>query len=211
MNRARISRLLSLTALSVLGVVLSSSIIWAQTPPPADTLKVNYFSNAGQILPQAVDAPYGVAPDATVYVSNPGTSGGNICAMIYVLDPFQELRECCGCSLSPDALLTLSVNDSLTSNSNPPALLTTGTFKIVSSAGAPTCNPAKPKPTPAIRAWGTHIQNVSTVPGLFITTETDFQDATLSTAEVTKLASLCGSILTNSSGYGLCSCGSGDQ
>src|ERR1039457_4295211 len=145
MNRTRISRLLSLTALAVIGVLFSSSVIWAQTAPPADTLKVNYFSNA--------NLGY---PSATVYVSDPGTNApANICAMIYVVDPGQELRECCGCMITPDGLLTLSVDWDLTRNSNTPGALNNGTIKIVSSTGAPTCNPSKPVPTATVRAWGT--------------------------------------------------------
>jgi len=198
MNRTRISPMLTLIALAILGVVLSPSVVWAQTPPPADTFKVNYFSNANTA---------GV-PDATVYVTNPGTSGGNICAMIYVLDPNQELLECCGCSLSPDSLRTISVNANLTANPLTREVLTSGSIKVVSSSGAPTCNPAKPVPTPAVRAWGTHIQAPAGF-GPYVT-ETDFQDATLSTAEVTHLAGLCKSIIGNASGYGICTCGTGD-
>src|ERR1039458_8611217 len=175
MNRTRISRLLSLTALAVIGVLFSSSVIWAQTAPPADTLKVNYFSNA--------NLGY---PSATVYVSDPGTNApASICAMIYVVDPSQELRECCGCAITPDGLLTLSVDGNLTSNSNTPGSLTSGTIKIISSAGAPTCNPAKIVPTPAVRAWGTHIQTNG------VLTETIAQDATLSSSEVNHLAAMC--------------------
>jgi len=208
MNRTRISRLLSLTALAVIGVVFSSSVIWAQTQttpappaaPPADTLKVNYFTYANTSGVQ----------DATLYISNPGTNApASICAMIYVVDPFQEVRECCGCSLSPDSLRTISINE-LTSNSNTPGPLPTGTIEIISSSGAPSCNPSKTNPTPAVRAWATHIQAVSTVPGLYITTETDSQDATLSTWKLTHLKTMCSAILTNSSGYGVCSCGTGD-
>jgi hypothetical protein len=198
MNRTRISRLLTLTALAVLGVVLSSSMIWAQTPPPADTFKVNYFSNANTA---------GV-PDGTVYLTNPGTSGGNICAMIYVLDPNQELLECCGCSLTPDSLRTISVNNNLTNNPLTREVLTFGSIKVISSSGAPTCNPSKPVPTPAVRGWGTHIQ----LPAGFgpYVTETDSQDATLSSAEVSHLAGICKTILSNASGYGICTCGTGD-
>ncbi|MGA2588887.1 MAG: hypothetical protein ABSH32_03135 [Bryobacteraceae bacterium] len=207
MNRTRISRLLTLTALAVLGVVLSSSIIWAQATPPAviwppttplaDTFKVTYFSNANTA---------GV-PDGTVYLTNPGTSGGSICAMIYVLDPNQELLQCCGCSLTPDSLSTISVNNNLTRSPLVPEVLTFGTIKIISSSGAPTCNPSKPVPTPAVRGWGTHIQ-IPTGFGPYVT-ETDFQDATLSSTEVSHLASLCKSILDNASGYGICTCGTG--
>src|ERR1039457_1084925 len=174
MNRTRISRLLSLTALAVIGVLFSSSVIWAQTAPPADTLKVNYFSNA--------NLGY---PSATVYVSDPG----------------QELRECCGCMITPDGLLTLSVDWDLTRNSNTPGALNNGTIKIVSSTGSPTCNPSKPVPTATVRAWGTHIQTNG------VLTESAALDAPLSTNEVTKLGALCGSIMRNSSGYGICTCG----
>ncbi|MGA2590747.1 MAG: hypothetical protein ABSH32_12585 [Bryobacteraceae bacterium] len=197
MNRIRTSRLLFLTAFAVIGVVLSSGIVWAQTPPPTDTFKVNYFSNAN------TDG----APDATVYLTNPGTSGGNICAMIYVLDPNQELLECCGCSLSPDSLLRLSVNGNLTANPLTREVLTFGSIKIISSTGAPTCKPSNPVPTPAIRGWGTHIQ-LPVGFGPYVT-ETDFQDATLSTTEETHLKNLCGTILSNASGYGICTCGGG--
>jgi hypothetical protein len=191
MNRTRISRLLSLTALAVIGVLFSSSVIWAQTAPPADTLKVNYFSNA--------NLGY---PSATVYVSDPGTNApANICAMIYVVDPAQELRECCGCMITPDGLLTLSVDWDLTRNSNTPGALNNGTIKIVSSTGSPTCNPSKPVPTATVRAWGTHIQTNG------VLTESEALDAPLSTNEVTKLGALCGSIMRNSSGYGVCTCG----
>lgn len=190
MNQTRASRILTGTALAILGVIVSPSLMRAQTPPPADTLKVNYFSNANMGY-----------PSATVYVSNPGTSGGNICAMIYVVDPSQELRECCGCAITPDGLLTLSVDSNLTSNSNTPAPLNNGTIKIVSSTGAPTCNPAHLTPTPAVRAWGTHIQTGG------VLTETDAQDATLSSSEVTRLSQRCAGILVNSSGYGVCTCG----
>ena len=198
MDRTRVLRLLTLTALTVFAVVLATGITWAQTPPPADTFKVNYFSNAHTAG----------APDGTVYLSNPGTSGGTICAMVYVINPSQELLECCGCAITPDGLRTLSINNNLTSNPLTPETLTSGTIKVISSAGAPTCNPGKPVPTPAIRAWATHIQPPTGF-GPFVT-ETEFLDATLSSYEITHVSNLCKSIQANGSGYGVCSCGVGD-
>ena len=67
------------------------------------------------------------APDATVRITNPGTSigidddtapvtNGNLCAMIYVFDNDQQMTECCGCLTTPDGLRTLSVTKDLTSN-----------------------------------------------------------------------------------------------
>jgi len=189
---ARVSRLLTITYLAVLGALLSSGLIRAQAPA-ADTFKTNYFSNA--------NSGY---PSQTVYVSNPGTSGGNICALIYVFDQSQELRECCGCPISADGLLTLSVDSNLTSNPATPAPLTRGTIDIVASKGG-NCNPATGfSPTPSIRAWATHIQApVGSGPYL---TEADFQNATLSSYEEGLLRSKCEGILANESGYGVCTC-----
>ncbi|MGA2580595.1 MAG: hypothetical protein ABSH24_31765 [Bryobacteraceae bacterium] len=196
MNQTRTSRLLTLTALAVLGAVFSSSVIWAQTTPPADTYKVNYFSNANTA---------GV-PDETVQITNPGSTGGSVCALIYVTNPSQEVLECCACSITENGLLTLSVNGNLTANSLTPEAITAGTIHVISSS---TCNAAKPTPVSGgVRAWGTHIQMPAgaTAPTI---TETDFLDATLSSAEESKLGTLCGSFISNGSGFGICNCGLG--
>ncbi len=103
------TRLLTFFAIAILAA-LSVGLSWAQSPaaaPAADTLEVNYFVNANT----------GGAPDGTVQIDNPGTSGpGNICAEIYVFYPDEEMTECCGCTLTPDDLRTLSINVNLTSN-----------------------------------------------------------------------------------------------
>jgi hypothetical protein len=112
-----------------------AAILSAQT----DTFKVGYYSNAGE------------TPDGTVRITNVGTNittpgSGNVCALIYVFEPDQQMAECCGCLITPDGLLTLSINANLTDNPLTPVTLTTGAIKIVSSAGG-ACNAAKPVPT----------------------------------------------------------------
>jgi hypothetical protein len=167
---------------------------WGQAPP-VDTLKVDYFSNAHT-------DDYA---DATVRITNPGTNGGNLCASIYVFDTAQEMSECCSCFLTPDGLTTLSVNNNLTSNPLTGVILSTGVIKIVSSLpSAGVCPLPALVPTAGVRAWATHIQTGG------IITETASQDATLSSAEVTRLEGGCRSILTVGSGKGICSCGTGD-
>jgi len=167
------------------------------TPPPADTLKVDYFANANTAG----------APDATLRITNPGTSGTGLCAAIFVFDVFQEMSECCSCYVSPDGLRTLSVNGDLTSNPLTGVTLNTGVIKIVSTrANGTTCpNPTSVTPTPAIRAWATHIQNAN-----FTVTETASQDATLSYTEQVGLQNQCHAIHLDGSGSGICSCGTGD-
>ena len=188
--------------LTLLVVLVGCAIILrAQTTYP-DTFKVNYFSNVGT----------GLAP-AQVRMTNVGTSGGNICADIYVFQPDQELAECCSCQLSPDGLRTLGIGplggdiaaNPLTGQ-DPPFL--NGFIEIVSSSGA--CSnsglplPVSPKPIPGLRAWATHLNG----PGLV--TETAFSDAELSAAELSSLGRKCAGIKELGSGHGVCSCGSGD-
>jgi hypothetical protein len=180
-----------------LTLALCAGTAAAQATPPADTLKVDYFSNAHTTG----------APDGTLRLTNPGTAPGNVCANIFVFDPFQELSECCSCFLSPDGLRTLSVNTDLTSNPLTGVQLTTGVIKIVSTTlTAGTCPlPTNLNPIPAVRAWETHIQNAG-----FAETETASSDATLSTGEVTRLKAECNAVRIVGSGSGICSCGTGD-
>jgi len=166
------------------------------TALPPDLLKVNYFSNANTAG----------APDGTVRMTDPGTSPGNICAQIYVFDPYQEMAECCACLLTPDGLKTLSVNVDLTSNPLTGVTLNNGTVSVVSGVPLPgnQCSPLNPYVEPAIRAWGTHIQN-----GAFAITETAYSDVQLSQANDSLLIE-CYAIQLDGSGHGTCSCGSGD-
>ncbi len=191
----------SVFVVCTLALALCTSSLWAATTPPADVLKVDYFANANT----------SGAPDGTVRIDNPGTSGGALCAAIFVFDVDEEMSECCSCYVSPDGLRALSVNADLTSNPLTGASLTGGVIKIVSTTvgAGKTCpnpvNAASLVPTPAVRAWATHIQNSN-----YTITETASQDATLSSAEAGDLASECRSIHSVGSGAGVCTCGTGD-
>lgn len=180
-------RRITMLVVSMLALALfAGSAMAVAVPPPADTLKVDYFSNANTAG----------APDGTVRLTNPGTSGGNIFAAIYVFDSNQELSECCECLLTPDGLTVLSVNSDLTSNPLTGVVLGTGLIKVVSTTGS---NAAKLAPTPAVRSWGTHIQNSN-----FAVTETASQDATLSSTEVSRLDQECSAVELDGSGHGIC-------
>jgi len=167
------------------------------TTPPADTLKVNYFSNANTAG----------APDGTVRITNPGTSGGNLCAAIYVFDQDQELSECCSCLITPNGLQTLSINSNLTNNPLTGVTLATGSISIVSTktVGGTCPLPVTLTPTAGLRSWGTHIQNSN-----FAVTETEFIDSTFSSAEQGVLQNDCYAVQLIGSGKGVCSCGTGE-
>jgi hypothetical protein len=184
-----------------LAVVLLGTVSVAQ-----DVFQINYYTNAQTMG----------APSASVYIDNPGADHyAYLCAMIYVFTPDQQMAECCGCSQSPNNLDTLSVNSDLTSNPLTGVLPKTGVIKIV-SAPLPSggCNAgASFTPTPDLRAWATHIQNFipfgNSPYSYWPITEDEFQDASLSSAELGALQGQCSFIQVLGSGHGLCTCGSG--
>jgi len=194
--RTKLPTLLAVALLAALTVGLS----WAATPAagdPAQPLSVTYFSNAN----------IADVPDETVQLTNPGTNGGgNICAEIYVFYPDEEMAECCGCSLTPDDLLTLSVNYNLTSNPLIGVTPTSGVIKVVSATTATSCNPTKVTPVNELLGWGTHAISLSTGGGFIA--ETPFQQSALSATELSNLERQCSDILLEGSGSGVCSCGS---
>jgi hypothetical protein len=195
-----------LKTFSIVAALLGlAAILPAQTPTYPDTFKVGYYTTGACIRL----APNNALPrdvDTTVYITNVGTQtgstadpSGNLCALIYVFEPDQQLAECCGCQITPDGLLTLSVDYNLTSNPLTGATLVNGAIKIVSSTA---CNAAKPAPASGIRAWLTQVQPAPSN----ALTETAFSDATLSAGELSNLAAECKILQTEGSGAGICTC-----
>ena len=114
---------------------------------------VNYFSNANTAN----------APDTTVRAINDGNTSGNLWASIYVFDDSEELTECCSCVITPDGLLSESVNKNLTANPITGIKPTRGVIQIISSSNESDVNTgfAPNTPTPGIRAWATHVQKLT--------------------------------------------------
>jgi len=174
-------------------------------PPPADSIKVDYFDYANTAG----------APDGTLRLTNPGSTGTNMCAAIYVFNPLQEISECCACLITPNGLRTLSVNTDLTNNPLTSPIVTTGSISIVST---PTVNAGCPLPTTVtptsagVRAWVTHIDR-SRIAGKtsgFVATAAPSSDATFSSYEQVLLQQNCYAISIYGSGRGICTCGTGD-
>jgi hypothetical protein len=133
-----------------------------------------YYSNANTVG----------APDATVRIINDGDTGANLWAAFYVFDDSQELTECCACVVTPDGLLSESVNNELTANplTGPPRK-TRGVIKVISSS---TGDPTATVPTAGLRGWATHVQAAP-----FVRTETALADSNLAAGEQTLLQQLC--------------------
>ena len=184
-----------LVAVAIVGI----AIIGAGAASAQDVYKVNYFSNN-----------YGVAPDATVRIDNPGVTYGNLCAMVYVFDSDQQLTECCGCVETHNGLRTLSVRSNLTNNPLTGVVSRNGVIKVVSAAvnNSP-CDPtSNVSPKANLRVWVTHVQNA--VGTAWPITETESSDSTLGATELANLQAQCAFINILGSGQGICSCGTGD-
>jgi hypothetical protein len=163
-----------------------ATILSAQVIDP-DTFKVNYITETN---------------NTTVYLTNVGTTAHqDLCADIYVSDANQELAECCSCKITPDGLLAISSNN-LVLNTLTGEPLALSTIKIISAAttGGYCPNFATPKPEPGIRGWATQIQPIGAL------TQSSFQDAGLSAAELMALTNQCKAIGLDGSGKGVCSC-----
>jgi hypothetical protein len=175
---------------------------------PSDYFQISYaanlnigdsfvdITNSGATVISA--APNGIQVD-------PG-SALNLCANVYTFDPQEELISCCSCSITPNALQSLSVVGSLISNPLTPAIPTAVVTKIVSTVQIGTCNAGVPGiPAHGLLAWGTTLhQNTSTAASSYSVTETPFSQAALTLAEYAHVVSFCGFIQADGSGFGLC-------
>ena len=141
-------------------------------------------------------------PDATVRVINDGDTTLPLWAAIYVFDDSEELQECCACQVTPDGLLSESVNLNLTADPITNRKPTRGVIKIISSNSD---DPTNPAPTAGLRVWASHVQGtkvtlspggpvIPSVAGPFFVTETLAADSNLTTgpgSEAELLGLLC--------------------
>ena len=131
--------------------------------------------------------------------------------MIYIFDQDQQMSECCGCLVSQDGLLTLSLKKDLLSNPLTGVASTTGTVMLVSakqlSVGG--CNAASMIPAGTVSGWATHLPQSKT--GALSSAETPFSNSPLGTTQSSSLQAQCSFIQQLGSGQGLCGCGSGQH
>ena len=125
------------------------------------------------------------APDATVRVINDGVTAGNLYAAIYVFDDSEELQECCACLVTPDGLLSESVNTNLTANPLTGVKPTRGVIKILSSNSG---DPTAVAPVGGLHPWATHVQKLTSG---FALSETLAEPSNLGAGEQTLLDNLC--------------------
>ena len=189
-------------------MLLLATAAFGQAIPgtPADAFQVRYASNLN-------------IGDSVINITNAGTKNtatgalSNICVNVYTFAPDEQLVSCCACNVTPNALVSLSARSDLISNTLTPAVPNSIVVKLVASAQA-TCNAATVTAealAPGMRAWGTTL-HAALPAGTYAVTETPFETAGLSVAELARMTSFCGFIQANGSSFGICrSCRSGGQ
>jgi len=150
----------------------------AQNPITEDApYFVTYYSNANTAS----------APDQTVRIINGGAGGGlNLYANIYVFDDSEELQECCSCLVTPDGLLSESVNKNLTAAPITSIKPTRGVIKVL--AGTNNDATAIGTLSAGLTGWSTHVQKLASG---YLLTEASMHPMTLSAAEFALLQNLC--------------------
>src|SRR5580700_428008 len=148
-------------------------------------------------------------PDTTMRISNPGLSGTDLCAMIYVFDQKQQLVECCGCPVSLDGLRVLSLRNDLMPNPLTGIRSTDGVVEVIAAAhvGNPNCDASSINPSGIVAAWSTNL--ASTGNGTYAILEDNAAISPLSNQQLSASQAQCYFAKTLGSGQGICSCGTG--
>jgi hypothetical protein len=112
------------------------------------------------------------------------------------------MSECCGCLVSQDGLLTLSLNKNLLSNPLTGVASKSGTVMLVAAvyAGNTTCNASAITPAGTVLGWSTHLNSTSSL-------EDPFSSAPLPSTLSSALQAQCSFVQQLGSGQGQCTCG----
>lgn len=195
----------------------------ATTPALDTSFQIRYTCNLN-VGDSIVDITNTGANGASLNGPGFGGPAGNICVNVYAFSPDEQLISCCSCLVTPNGLVSLSVVQDLISNPltgirpdcvvvkllATPTLDATGapTFAGTNCTGsAGLAGTVLPPATSGLAAWGTTLH---ASPTGFQLSETQFTPATLGPGELTSIATRCGNIIGNGSGFGICkSCRAG--
>ncbi len=145
--------------------------------------------------------------DSSIRVTNPNSANGDLCSMFYVFNQDQQMTECCGCRVSPNGLLTLSLANDLLGNpltgTAPPA----GSIDVISAQPGTggICDASSLTPTGSVLAWLTQLPSSETDSMLVL--DHVFSSSPLGPTELTALQAQCSFVQQLGSGQGICDCG----
>jgi hypothetical protein len=144
---------------------------------------------------------------------------GSICVNAYAFDAAEEILSCCSCPLTPNGLVSLSVNNDLLSNTltgraNPSSIVIKLVATVPPGAGVGTSSApcgtsastvALGNLAPGMVAWGTSLHlNTSAVTSTYALTETPFTVAAPNAFELARIAQECAFNQQQGTGFGIC-------
>ena len=199
------------TGFAVLIAMIFSIAVFAQNPITADNaFQIHYAANLN-------------LNDSVFDITNSGATNANICVNVYAIDPAEELIACCTCTVTPDSLVYMSVNNDILTNTGTGEKPTSRVIKLIATTTGGSCDASQASSgslATGLEAWMTTTHAITTVttkppayPGQKPTTtttvtplltETPFIPSTLSAGELNHLATTCSFIETNDSGSGIC-------
>ena len=98
MRRSRPAVKLPVLAVLAFCAVFQAHVLWGQTPQTySDTFTVGVYITKliDKASPKFVQYPV----DTTLYITNAGASGTDLCADIYVFAPDAQMLSCCSCAV----------------------------------------------------------------------------------------------------------------
>jgi hypothetical protein len=207
----------------IFATTVLSAVAYAQTPvSSADgPFQIRYAANTTK-------------GDSYINISNDGASmttasiqaatnslavSGSLCVNAYAFAADEEILSCCSCPITPNGLVSLSVqrdllNNTLTGRATPSSIV----IKLVATAppGAGVGTTGNPCGTsaslvgtaaatlvPGMVAWGTSLHQATTT-STYALTETRFTVASPSAAELARIGQVCAFIQAQGSSYGIC-------
>jgi hypothetical protein len=198
--------------------------------------QVHYVSNidCSAASTPVCSQPAGPRPDSFINISNTGARGGvtntsgtaasiggSLCINVYMFDYQEEMASCCSCAVTPNGLISLSVQQDLISHTLTPARPSSGVVKLLatvpvgnscSNSAAAVATPPAPCslapnspgcPAPGMVAWAA-TNHAGPLGVAWSTVETSFTPATLSDSELAHLGQVCSFILGQGSTFGTC-------
>jgi hypothetical protein len=187
----------------------------AQNPVTTDSpFQVRYASNLN-VGDSVINITNTGANGASLFGPGFGGAAGNICVNVYAFSPDEQLISCCSCLVTPNGLVSLSVQNDLISNTltgvrpNSVVVKLLSTLAGTGGSGTSCTNSAASTANaivPGLLAWGTTIHATNPVAGTgpYSTTETGFRPATLSGGELASITNRCTNIIGNGSTFGIC-------
>ena len=189
-----------------------TTILVATIPPDAFIIRYAANLTAGDSV---IDITNTGANGASLTGPGFGGAAGNICVNVYAFSPDEQLVSCCSCLITPNGLVSLSVNQDMVSNTltgvrpNSIVVKLLNTGAAANFTGTNCTNSAALAGTPAfplaggVLAFGTTL-HAGVAAGAFNLTETPFIRATLSPAELASITNRCTNIIGNGSTFGIC-------